>query len=813
VLLGAHTSSAQEPKLAAPGEPVLSADLPRGAIKRLTSARLRHGSRILCLAYAPHGRLLAAGGGDDPVRLWNTDTGLPVAALHETWVHALAFSPGGAVLITGGVTRDIRLWDAATGDSLARLKGHAAAVKSLAVAATADGVLLASGDEQGRVIVWELGIARELFRQASHMGAVSALAFSPSGKVLASAGDDRTIRLTDVANRTSIATIDGRCSVSALVFLDDNTLASGGDDNQIHLWDAASGKLRKTLTGHEDMIVSLLVGQAFQPDMEKPRKKLISAARDRTIRFWDPVTGQELQRIERNPGDSDALALSPDGRQVAAAGFNNVIRRWDAATGKEIGIEPGHHGPVVALHLTADGRSLLAGTSVGGLGLWDLASGRALRHWSACGVASPRCGDLLLAGTADGKMATTATGADTVQVWDPQTAANLQRLPVPAGDEVLALAFAPDSKTLAVGYRRQALRLWDARTARSISELQGAGPVQAMVFSPNGRTLATARAGTIALWDVAGKKIMRRLDTDVGDAASVACLAFAPDSATLAAGCFDGVIRLWDARTGEPLRELADHTAAVYALAFSRDGRHLASGSFDRTVRLWELVSGQVITTWKGHAGSVSAVALTPDGRRVVSGGSDTTLVLWDVTGRSNDGKLPSSTLSAAELKRAWIELASTEAARGYRAAWDLIAAGPESVPFLRKQVALADPEQIRRLLVELDDNKFLVRERAYAELLKHGRWIEDLLREARQHSGSEELQGRMDRLLARLDGTATPSLEQERLRVYRLEFVLEQLGGPEARTLLGELARGAAEKRLREAAQATLDRLQAPGD
>src|SRR5207248_116188 len=117
----------------------------------------------------------------------------------------------------------------------------------------------------------------------------------------------------------------------------------------------------------------------------------------------------------------------------------------------------------------------------------------------------------------------------------------------------------------------------------------------------------------------------------------------------------------------------------------------------------------------------------------------------------------------------------------------------------------LVDPGQLRQLLRELDDNKFLVRERAFSELGKHGRWIEDLLKEARPQAGSEEMQGRIDRLLARMKQGDTPSLEQERRRIHRLLFVLEQLGGPEARQLVTALAAGAAEAPLRQAAAATL--------
>src|SRR5262245_2692254 len=89
--------------------------LPASAVGRFGTARLRHGSRILALAYSPNGRILAAGGGDDPVRLWDTDTGTQIRTIKETWVHALAFTPRGSVIATAGAFKTIRLWEVATG--------------------------------------------------------------------------------------------------------------------------------------------------------------------------------------------------------------------------------------------------------------------------------------------------------------------------------------------------------------------------------------------------------------------------------------------------------------------------------------------------------------------------------------------------------------------------------------------------------------------------------------------------------------------------------------------------------------------------
>jgi len=771
-----------------------------GAMGWLGSPSFRHGSRILSLAYSPNGRILAGGGGDDPVRLWDTDTGLQLRPCKESWINALIFSPGGSVLITGGAFKTIRLWETATGKNFNQLKGHNAAVKSLALAPSADGLILASGDQDGSVILWELVFAKEITRFTGHTGEVNALAFSPSHKVLASAGGDRSIRLWDVVNAKHLLTVDGRCAVHAIVFLDDKTLASAGDDNQIHLWDAITGKHQKTLTGHQETVVSLLLAA--------DKKTLISGARDKTIRFWDTAASKLIKQIERNEGDSDALTLSRDGKHIASAGYNNVIRRWDTATGKEIAPAPGQLSPVTAVAVSSDGKALVSGSRLGRLRLWDIAARKELRHW-----AGPKSGDLVLSCAPDGKTVASAAGFDAVHLWDPQTGNELRKLEGPPDEEVLSVAFAPDSKTLAVGYRNQAVRLWDAAEAKIITQLKYSGPVYALAFSRDGKTLAASGAGKIAVFDVAMAQEIRQFGPEDSSVPPyVGCLAFAPDGKTLATGSFDGMIRLWDAGTGQKVRELEGHTAAVYALAFSSDGRNLASGSFDKSVRLWEAFSGKTIKTWNGHAGPVAAVAMAPNGRCVISGGSDTTLLLWDVTGRAKDGKLAEMTIPVDQLKTDWRELASEEAPQANVVLWNLAAAAKESVPFLGKQVFLVDPARIQQLLKDLNHNKYPVRENASSELGKYGRWIEGVLREALKRPESEEVRRRIERLLSQLQVPGSLSLDQERLRLRRVMLILEQVGGAVARKSLEDLVRGAPEEAFRLEAQASLERMNRRG-
>jgi WD40 repeat protein len=164
----------------------------------------------------------------------------------------------------------------------------------------------------------------------------------------------------------------------------------------------------------------------------------------------------------------------------------------------------------------------------------------------------------------------------------------------------------------------------------------------AVAFAPDGRTLATASFDrSIRLWDVStGKPLGKPL---TGHAEPVTCLAFSPDGKVLASGSLDNSVKLWDPATGHERATLFGHTSGVNALAFAPGGKALATAGFDRTARLWDLDAGQETAKLEGFAGAVRSVAWSPDGRWVATGAEDKTLRLWDASGKGL-GSLPELT-------------------------------------------------------------------------------------------------------------------------------------------------------------------------
>jgi RNA polymerase sigma factor (sigma-70 family) len=784
----------------------LSGDpLPAGTLARLGTARFRHGAAVRAVAYSGSGKVIASAGDDHMIYLWDAGTGKLLRPLqgHSREVTAIAFSPDGRTLASGSMDTAVCLWDTATGKKLRQIgAGKQGSVAS--VSFSPGGRRIAAGSYGGTIRIWEVATGKSLQQLRGGPDEVL-VAFSPRGQILASSPGDNSVRLWDLAAGKELRRLRGaQKRIASLAFSPDGkTLAAGGEaerrDQAISLWEVASGKeLRRLAIGGVKAL-------AFSPDGQT----LAAGGYDSAIRLWDVAGGKEVRQLARPVGNVTSLAFSPDGRALAWGSEYKTVHQCDVVTGKELRPLVGHQGTVTGVAFSPDGQTVISASFDGVLCLWQTGTGRPIRR-----LEGHRSGVCAVAFAPDGRAVASAGCDGDVIVWDVRTGKELCRC---RGHRtcITTVAFSPDGRTLASAGGDTTVRLWEAATGKELRKFTGhRGWVSAVAFSPDGKAVASAGVGFF-LWEAATGKIVRSFP---GHEFAVNRITFSPDGRTLASASSDKTVRLGEVLTGQERGRLLGHRSEVVALAFSPDGRTLASGSGEipfyprsegeaRAVRLWDVATGKELGRLGGHRGGISALAFGPDGTKLASGSSDTTGLVWDVTRLVRGGQPAPAPLAAEDLEGLWAGLADQDARKAYQAIWSLARAPRQSVPWLQKQlrpvVVPADLQRrMARLLADLDDSRFAVRQKATAELEKLGEVAAPALRQALSDRLSVEARQRVERILEKL--AASP----EALRPLRALEALELVGSRPARQVIQTLAQGMPEARLTQEAKGALKRL-----
>lgn len=605
---------------------------------------------VYAVAASPDGQRIAWAGPDGLIRIWNLATQEEDHTLYMNQgltITAIVFSPDGNTLYTADNGGNIAGWDLVRWRKIKDFPTNViSAINSLAL--SPDGTTLAyGGNTGGEPNVYtrnlETGVVKNFRVTRTGIENTLAVAWSPDGKILASAGSDRSIHIWDPETRQEIASIRN--------LLIDNTF------NEIY----------------EGPIHSLL----FTPN----GKWLVSGGedneggiKDKTLMMWDTTLWADQPPVIFQGGpnsDITTIKISPDGQTLASAYTNGQIVTWNFTSQKLNEVISGHSQSVLGIDFSQFEKSLLLVS--GGYDRTIRMNNLIALNSLETTLIEDKGNPTRLAVPADDELTILGTTSTGPAVWEFQPSSGQESLidtglPVeiddfflsPDGSQIAWISAEATIEVQAVDSQESVASIPLPKVAIAVTDGQGqisaqeeTGVIDALTFSLDGNTLAGAYCsqrsrvnvpGTtdfidncldreILVWDIIAQgEITKRISS--GQTSAIRSLAFKPtDQNILAVGLQDATIQIWEIahgrRSGLPLIGMG---GPVTSLAFHQDGDVLASGSENNLIALWNLSPPQLIADpFTGADGAVTGLSFSPDNNILFSGTDAGTISRWNI--------------------------------------------------------------------------------------------------------------------------------------------------------------------------------------
>jgi WD40 repeat protein len=494
-----------------------------------------------------------------------------------------------------------------------QLEGHQAGVNSASFSPDGKRIVTASNDKTAKV--WD--VSGRILVELKHQNVVNSASFSPDGKRIVTASNDKTAKVWDVSGRILVELKHQNVVNSASFSPDGKRIVTASNDKTAKVWDV-SGRILVELK-HQNVVNSA----SFSPD----GKRIVTASNDKTAKVWD-ISGKLLVELKRHQGEVNSASFSPDGKMIVTTSNDKTAKVGDVS-GKLLVELKGHQNVVNSASFSPDGKRIVTTSNDKTAKVWDI-SGNLLTelkgHQSDVKSASF---------SPDGKMIVTVSDDNTIKIWDrDMSKKQLAELSNEGG--VYDASFSPDSKRIVTADDESSVKVWDVKNDKLVvkfkapkSEKSHNSRVNSASFSPNGKIIVTASwDDTAKIWDISGKML-----AEIKHKGGVFTAFFSPNGKMIVTASGDNTAKIWDIFGKEVMA--FQHNSAVKSASFSPDGKMIVTASDDKTAKIWDISdNSKPLTELKGHKREVNSAFFSPDGKMIVTASGDNTAKIWDISGK-----------------------------------------------------------------------------------------------------------------------------------------------------------------------------------
>jgi WD40 repeat protein len=581
---------------------------------------------------------------------------------HTETVRSVSFSPDGSLVASGSYDKMVKIWDAKSGKKLHDLSGHSS--KVLTVSFHPKENILVTGSKDQTIIIWDAITGKQLGEPLlGHKGDVNSVKFSPDGKMLASAGVDKTedgntkgiVKIWKEINGKwqSLKDLDVNADIAWSVDFDasgkrlvsgsgkNNYSRSNSSSNTIKIWDPNTGvELKDVLLPEKTAIFSVV----FDPS---DNDILAASGIDKTIRIWNLKTKTAIPLQEHSHYIYN-ISYSPNGKRIASASLDGNIKIWGTEDKKSdwklLETLKGNKAELYCASFAKNSKKILLGSEAentlvlasGGadktVTIWHLQS-KMKHNLSVESLAfHPKDGSLL-SGSNDPEL-------NRIKLWNVKDKKEIKSMGG-SGKEITAIEFNPVNNDFAIRSLDLSnnIKIYDSKTKVEHFSLTDPGPQTAlypMSYSLDGKQIASGSSdGTIKIWNLEKKEIYKEQPlenkTSEEPPKNILDIKYGKDILVYSNNK-ENIIKIWDIKTSGFAPPLEGHTQIINSISFNpKNHNSLASGSRDETVKIWDLASKKAIFTSEKQKDQIRKIVFSPDGKLLAAAIQNGEIKVWDV--------------------------------------------------------------------------------------------------------------------------------------------------------------------------------------